>query len=47
MTSARRGSRRTDVTIDAAGAVPDHQLEWSSDDPAGVIDLASGELESG
>lgn len=30
-----------------AGAVPDHQLEWSSEDPAGVVDLASGELESG
>ncbi|GGR27916.1 hypothetical protein GCM10010251_49940 [Streptomyces aurantiogriseus] len=26
--------------------VPDHQLEWSSDDPAGVIDLANGQLES-
>jgi hypothetical protein len=27
--------------------VSDHQLEWSSDDPAGVIDLANGQLESG
>ncbi|GAA1312725.1 hypothetical protein Psi02_73780 [Planotetraspora silvatica] len=26
--------------------VPDHQLEWSSDDPAGVIDLANGQFES-
>ena len=29
------------------GGVPDHQLEWSSADPAGVIDLANGQLESG
>ncbi len=27
--------------------VSDHQLEWSSADPAGVIDLANGQLESG
>ena len=27
--------------------VSDHQLEWSSDDPPGVIDFASGQLESG
>ncbi|GHI03448.1 hypothetical protein Scel_17690 [Streptomyces cellostaticus] len=27
--------------------VSDHQLEWSSDDPAGVIDVANGQLESG
>ena len=26
--------------------VSDHQLEWSSDDPAGVIDFANGQLES-
>ena len=30
-----------------SGSVPDHQLEWSSGDPAGVIDLVNGELESG
>jgi hypothetical protein len=30
-----------------SGSVSDHQLEWSSDDPAGVIDFANGELESG
>ena len=29
------------------GGVPDHQLERSSDDPAGVIDFANGQLESG
>ena len=29
------------------GSVPDHQLKWSSADPAGVIDLASGQLEPG
>jgi hypothetical protein len=28
------------------GGVSDHQLEWSSDDPAGVIDVANGQLES-
>jgi len=27
--------------------VSDHQLEWSSGDPAGVIDFANGQLESG
>ncbi|GIH72241.1 hypothetical protein Mth01_44940 [Sphaerimonospora thailandensis] len=27
--------------------VSDHQLEWSSADPAGVIDFANGQLESG
>ncbi|EKX69033.1 hypothetical protein STRIP9103_09108 [Streptomyces ipomoeae 91-03] len=27
--------------------VSDHQLERSSDDPAGVIDFANGQLESG
>jgi hypothetical protein len=27
--------------------VSDHQLEWSADDPAGVIDVADGQLESG
>jgi hypothetical protein len=27
-------------------SVPDHQFEWSSGDPAGVIDFASGQLES-
>lgn len=26
--------------------VSDHQFEWSSDDPAGVIDFANGQLES-
>ena len=26
--------------------VSDHQLEWSSGDPAGVIDVANGQLES-
>ena len=26
--------------------ISDHQLEWSSDDPAGVIDFANGQLES-
>ncbi|ADI03217.1 hypothetical protein SBI_00096 [Streptomyces bingchenggensis BCW-1] len=26
--------------------VSDHQLEWCSDDPAGVIDFANGQLES-
>jgi hypothetical protein len=26
--------------------VSDHQLEWSSDDPAGLIDFANGQLES-
>ena len=26
--------------------VADHQLEWSSNDPAGVIDLANSQLES-
>jgi hypothetical protein len=26
--------------------VPDHQLEWSSDDPAGVINFANRQLES-
>ena len=26
--------------------VSDHQLEWSCDDPAGVIDFANGQLES-
>jgi hypothetical protein len=27
--------------------VPDHQFEWSSVDPAGVIDVANGQFESG
>ena len=27
--------------------VPDHQLEWSPADPAGVIDVTNGQLESG
>src|SRR5262249_17077462 len=27
--------------------VSDHQLEWSSGDPAGVIDFANGQLEAG
>ncbi|GEC03805.1 hypothetical protein SSP24_14600 [Streptomyces spinoverrucosus] len=27
--------------------VSDHQLEWSSDDPAGVIDFTNGQLEAG
>ncbi|GII52049.1 hypothetical protein Pth03_04380 [Planotetraspora thailandica] len=27
--------------------VADHQLEWSSGDPAGVIDFANGQLEAG
>ncbi|GGQ17733.1 hypothetical protein GCM10010140_55080 [Streptosporangium pseudovulgare] len=27
--------------------VPDHEFEWSSADPAGVIDLANGQVESG
>jgi hypothetical protein len=27
-------------------SVSDHQLEWSSGDPAGVIDFANGQLES-
>jgi hypothetical protein len=26
--------------------VSDHQLQWSSDDPAGVINVANGHLES-
>jgi hypothetical protein len=26
--------------------VSDHQLEWSSGDPAGVIDFVNGQLES-
>ena len=30
-----------------SGSVPDHQLEWSSADPAGVINLAGAQLESG
>ena len=30
-----------------SGGVPDHQLQRSSADPAGVIDLANGQLESG
>jgi len=30
-----------------SGSVSDHQLEWSSGDPVGVIDFANGELESG
>ncbi|GAA3935762.1 hypothetical protein GCM10023085_16530 [Actinomadura viridis] len=29
-----------------SGGVPDHQLEWPSGDPAGVIDFADGQLES-
>jgi hypothetical protein len=28
-----------------SGGIPDHQLKWSSADPAGVIDLGSAELE--
>jgi hypothetical protein len=27
--------------------VSDHQLEWPSDDSAGVIDVANGQLEPG
>jgi hypothetical protein len=27
--------------------ISDHQLEWPSGDPAGVIDFADGQLESG
>ena len=27
--------------------VSDHQLEWTPEDPAGVVDLANGELEPG
>ena len=30
-----------------SGSVPDHQLEWSSADPASVINFANGKLESG
>jgi hypothetical protein len=29
-----------------SGSVSDQQLEWSSADPAGVIDFADGQLES-
>jgi hypothetical protein len=29
-----------------SGSVPDHQLEWSSADPARVINFAHGQLES-
>jgi hypothetical protein len=29
-----------------SGGVSDHQLEWPSADPAGVINFASGQLES-
>ena len=29
-----------------SGSVSDHQLEWSSADPAGVINFANGQLES-
>ncbi|GHA65014.1 hypothetical protein GCM10010345_81270 [Streptomyces canarius] len=27
--------------------VPDHQLQWPSDDPAGVVDIAHGQFQSG
>jgi len=30
-----------------SGSVPDHQLEWSSGHPVGVIDVTNRELESG
>ena len=30
-----------------SGGVSDHELQRSSADPAGVIDLANGELEAG
>jgi hypothetical protein len=29
-----------------SGSVSDHQLEWSSADPAGDINFANGQLES-
>jgi hypothetical protein len=29
-----------------SGSVPDHQLEWSSADPARVINFGNGQLES-
>jgi hypothetical protein len=29
-----------------SGSIPDHQLEWSSADPAGVINLAHAQLEA-
>jgi hypothetical protein len=41
----RRGEPRDPVRI--GGGVPHHQLERSADDPAGVIDVVNGELESG
>jgi hypothetical protein len=37
-------SRRGPLRI--SRGVSHHQLEWSSGDPAGVIDLANGQLES-
>jgi hypothetical protein len=58
MTSARRWSWRTDLTIDIAGpggsgplwvcgGVLDHQLEGPPVDPAGLVHLVNGQLESG
>jgi len=34
------------VAVWISGSVPDHQLEWSSADPARVINLAGGQPES-
>jgi hypothetical protein len=41
LTYGRRGLLRV------SGGVSDHQLKWASGDPAGVIDLTNGQLESG
>jgi hypothetical protein len=40
------GVRENRIGPRVPSRVTDHQLEWSSDDPAGVIHVANGQLES-